>query len=484
MNIVDPILFQCRYNPAGAAICVPGTQFRLISYGRLAQFIHNITRAILAQGVARGDVVAVLIGDKILHAAVVLALTRLGAITVSARSAAVPKELNAAAGVTDQKLQIAGVRRTIFADATWTMGDGQPVADERLDRSGGDDLCRIILTSGSTGAPKGVAVSHNALIARLQHYGFVKGNKFSFDSRLYCDLGIASSPGFQCMLDMLSRGGTLFCHDDDPMATVQSFDLYRVQSMIASPHGLASFLQFYETRKDFQCSLEHVCSTGGLVSKSLSQRIRARMTANFVCSYGASETSTVATAPAHVIEDSPGAVGFVVPGVTLEIVDGDGRALAAGKEGTVRIRSPHQANGYVGDAAASQRAFRDGWFYPGDIGYLTQEKMLVIVGRDDTVLNVGGDKVNPEAVEAALASFPGVEQAGVFSITDALGIAELGAAIVAPSGCNDKALISHCEAQLRMSLGPVRVLRVSELPRTESGKIDRHRLSAMVGGTG
>jgi acyl-coenzyme A synthetase/AMP-(fatty) acid ligase len=484
MNIVDPILFQCRYNPAGAAICVPGTQFRLISYGRLAQFIHNITRATLAQGVARGDVVAVLIGDKILHAAVVLALTRLGAITVSARSAAIPKELNAAAGITDQKPQIAGVGRTIFADATWTMGNGKPVADESLYRSGGDDLCRIILTSGSTGAPKGVAVSHRALIARLQHYGFAKGNKLSFYSRLYCDLGVASSPGFHYMLYMLSRGGTLFCHDDDPMATVQSLDLYRVQSMIASPHGLASFLQFYETRKDVQCSLEHVCSTGGLVSKSLSQRIRARMTANFVCSYGASETSTVATAPAHVIEDSPGAVGFVVPGVTIEIVDGEGRALASGKEGTVRIRSPHQANGYVGDAAASQKAFRDGWFYPGDIGYLTPDKMLVIAGRDDTILNVGGDKVNPEAVEAALASFPGVAQAAAFSVTDALGIAELGLAIVAPSGCNEKALISHCEAQLRMSLGPVRVLKVSELPRTESGKIDRNRLSALVGGNG
>jgi acyl-coenzyme A synthetase/AMP-(fatty) acid ligase len=110
--------------------------------------------------------------------------------------------------------------------------------------------------------------------------------------------------------------------------------------------------------------------------------------------------------------------------------------------------------------------------------------MLVIVGRDDTVLNVGGDKVNPKAVEAALASFPSVEQAAVFSATDAFGIAELGAAVVAPLGCNDKALISHCEAQLRMSLGPVRVLKVSELPRTEPGKIDRNRFSAMVSGTG
>jgi hypothetical protein len=104
-------------------------------------------------------------------------------------------------------------------------------------------------------------------------------------------------------------------------------------SSLPSPHGLASFLQFYETRKDFQCSLEHVCSTGGLVGKSLSQRIRARLTANFVCSYGATEVSTVATAPAHVIEDSPGAVGFVVPGVAVEIVDRDGGRSRPAKKG-------------------------------------------------------------------------------------------------------------------------------------------------------
>jgi acyl-coenzyme A synthetase/AMP-(fatty) acid ligase len=343
MNIVDPILFQCRYNPSAAAICAPGTSLRIISYGRLAQFIHNVTRAVLAHGVARGDVVAVLINDRILHAVMILALTRLGAITVSARSTTIPKELNVVAAITDLALQIAGTGRTIIADMSWTTGDGKPVADERLFQSGGDDLCRIILTSGTTGGPKGVAFSHRTLIGRVQHYGFAKGNKLSFYSRLYCDLGIATSPGFHYMLYMLSRGGTLFCYEDDPMATVQSLDLYRVQSMIASPHGLAGFLQFYETRTDFQCSLEHVCSTGGLVSKLLSERIRARMTPNLVCSYGATEVSTIATAPAHAIADIPGAVGLVVPGVTVEIVDGDGRAVAPRPRG--RGAPPQPASG-------------------------------------------------------------------------------------------------------------------------------------------
>src|SRR6266702_4286778 len=85
MNIVDPILFQCRRQPPAAAICVPGSGIGLISYRRLEQFVHNITRRLLPLGLPKQSVVAVNLQDDIFHAAVVLALTRLGMITVSLR---------------------------------------------------------------------------------------------------------------------------------------------------------------------------------------------------------------------------------------------------------------------------------------------------------------------------------------------------------------------------------------------------------------
>src|SRR5215468_5426571 len=107
-----------------------------------------------------------------------------------------------------------------------------------------------------------------------------------------------------------------------------------------------------------------------------------RMCSNLVCSYGSTEVGTVASAPAHLIADIPGAVGHVTPGVSIEIVDQSGQMLPAGKEGFVRIRSPHSVKGYVGNPEGSRTAFRDGCFYPGDIGYLTHDRMLVISGRE------------------------------------------------------------------------------------------------------
>src|SRR5258706_2563756 len=86
MNIVDPILFQCRQQPPAAAICAPGPGIGLISYRRLESFIHNITRRLLSFGLQPGNVAAVSIDDVIFHTAIVLALTQLGVATISLRN--------------------------------------------------------------------------------------------------------------------------------------------------------------------------------------------------------------------------------------------------------------------------------------------------------------------------------------------------------------------------------------------------------------
>jgi acyl-CoA synthetase (AMP-forming)/AMP-acid ligase II len=131
---------------------------------------------------------------------------------------------------------------------------------------------------------------------------------------------------------------------------------------------------------------------------------------------------------------------------------------------------------YHGDPEASRTFFRDGWFYSGDIGHLTPEGLLVISGRKKTALNIGGDTVNPERVEAIIMSFPGVTEAGVFAVNNALGIAELYALIAASAPVNEQALREYCAKQLPPSCVPVRVIVVDALPRAGQGKLDRPRL--------
>jgi acyl-CoA synthetase (AMP-forming)/AMP-acid ligase II len=476
MNIVDPILFQCRLNAPAAAIGAPGSDLNLASYGRLERFVHNISRAGHSLGLAAGQTVAISVKDKIFHAAIVFALTRLGVITLSIQDDSWPKELRVDVLISDRNLSSLSVTNVIRADLAWTEGDGRPIADPRAYRGGGDDICRICLTSGTTGEAKAVALSHNMLRERLARFQFALGDRFPRTQRLYSDLSIATAAGFIRALFALWRGGTIFYYGATPEDTLQAFGLYKVESMSAGPFALAEYLKFYEAHPDYPCSFDHIVCLGGHLSKSLSDRVRARMCSNLYSVYGSTEVSTVASAPAHIVATTPDAVGYVVPDAAVEIVNASGRSVASGQEGIVRVRTPTGVSGYLGDPEQSARAFRDGWFYPGDIGRLTSDALLVVSGREDATLNVGGDKVSPEAIETVLASFRGVTQAAVFTERNALGVDEVVALVVANSTFEPEAIRAYCVPRLPDGLVPTRFVPVAELPRNAAGKLDRDRL--------
>ena len=247
---------------------------------------------------------------------------------------------------------------------------------------------------------------------------------------MFCDLGITTGPAFRYLIFMLSRGGTIYYFGASSESTIQAFDLYSIQTMITSPAGVAEYLKFYEQQRAFRCNFESIVSSGGLLPKSLSERVLGTMCQRLFSSYGATETGTIAFAPAQLIADIPGAVGFLTPGAEAEIVDASDKPLPPGRDGIVRTRTGQMVDGYVGNPEATARAFRDGWFYPGDTGSLTADGMLIIHGREASVLNIGGDKIRPELVEEALTSFPGVDQAAAFTHKSDMGVPELWAALV------------------------------------------------------
>jgi acyl-CoA synthetase (AMP-forming)/AMP-acid ligase II len=184
---------------------------------------------------------------------------------------------------------------------------------------------------------------------------------------------------------------------------------------------------------------------------------------------------TVAFGPASVIESVPGAVGVIQSGVTVEAIDKSGQVLAPLQDGVLRVRTNYMVSEYVGDPEATQTFFRDGYFYPGDIGHITPEGLLVITGREKTAINVGGDTISPERVENVIAAFPNVGEAGVFATENALGIVELSALIVTRSPVDESLLRDHCAGRLSPSCVPVKFITVEALPRGGQGKLERHR---------
>jgi long-chain acyl-CoA synthetase len=477
MNIVEPILFQCKLNPITAAVCVPGSPMGPIPYSRLEAFIHNVARNSLKSGIGPGKIVATYISDAAFHITITLGLMHAGAITLSLRGPSPIAGITPDIVLTDRPAGFpAG--RVVPVDPSWLEGDG--AATPVRAKGGDDDLCRIILTSGSTGVAKGVAFSHRVTGARNAHYMYSKGPRPAHCARFFCDLGISTSPGFSYAMSILSRGGTVFFLGSDPTDILQTIDLHQIEGMATTPYGLGEFLKFFEADHAFETSFDHIICQGAMMSPQLSQRARARMCQNLYSSYGSTETSTVAFGPASVLERIPGSVGFVQPGVIIEAVNGLGEIMPSLHDGLLRIRNAHMGNGYVGDPEASAKVFRDGYFYTGDVGHVTPEGILVITGREKTALNIGGDTVNPESIEDVVRAFNAIEDAAVFAANNDLGIAELTLVFVAAVSVDVTALQRHCSQRLPSSCVPVRMLQVEQLPRGGQGKLERQRLPELV----
>src|SRR5690242_11209930 len=233
MNIVEPIFAQSRNKSSELALCAPGTEFNLVSYARLERSVNNICRRIIAAGIAPRSRVAVLIQDPILQAMIVIALTRLGVITVSTgrRAVSYPFKLDGAIGDRDYEAFVG--QTVLVADASWTEGDGHPVEEKHLYHASFDDLCGIFVAPGGTA----VALSHGMMVLRLDRQKLLLGPRAPFCDRTQLDLSPGRPIGFQIMLGTLWRGGALFM-TGDPRKALAAITAYKVQNIVATPRAL------------------------------------------------------------------------------------------------------------------------------------------------------------------------------------------------------------------------------------------------------
>ena len=190
--------------------------------------------------------------------------------------------------------------------------------------------------------------------------------------------------------------------------------------------------------------------------------------------YGSTEAGVVATAPYDMIANTRGAVGYVLPGVDVEIVSDADRLLPAGREGFVRVRSPVLAENLAAAKAPS------GWFYPGDLGSITADGMLCIAGRATDVLNRGGDKFSITDFEAFLAGCPGVKDAGVCTLMGHSGREEAWIGLVLDPSTDMGALRQAVESHPSFGTNYDKIFVVETIPRGTLGKVQRAELKKML----
>lgn len=477
MNVALTLARQAQSTPD--AIAYAGATGAAVSYAAFERTVNGLAGRLAARGIAPGQVAAIATTDLYRYLAVALALGRLGVVHAPI---SLPSHLTDLV-LADGELPGSDGARVVPLHELWPGGvdQGGGTAPTAV-HAGGAAAFMLCPTSGSTGAPKFVPVSHDLaarrLAGRAREVADAIGGRGPGALRQACYIGIGSSYAFTSALVVLSAGGTVL----EPNLNVDTMaDWLRnsgVNRIIASPIALQKLAAVLPEPR-VPNAIESVEAGGGALSAGVRSLVARRMCANIVVTYGLTECGRVAGAPAAALPDRAGAVGYPYPGVAVGIVDEEGRPVPAGTEGAIRVRSDRCASAYLDDARATAAVFRDGWVYPRDRGVLERDGLLRVVGRADGVINRGGAKIDPRAIEAALMALGGIADVAVFGAADDAHMTSVCAAIVTSAPID--AAVFHARA--RAALGaraPAFVMQLSALPRDANGTVDRAALARMA----
>ena len=224
--------------------------------------------------------------------------------------------------------------------------------------------------------------------------------------------------------------------------------------------------------------------SGSAVPQELRARIEENLTRRLHVRYGSTESGTVSSSgPGE--HDPDESVGRIVPGIELEIVDGEGRPLATGETGHIRMRGEGIARGYFEGSEQTARRFRDGWYWPGDLGQLRADGTLRILGRADDMINLNGINIFPSEIERVLEQHPDVLSAAALPLSSALhGQIPVAAVELRSKGAiTERELVAYARERLTLR-APRRVIIVPMLPRNSQGKIVRREIAPLFLGRG
>ena len=470
MNITEPIRRLAHLTPDAPAILRAdgGT----IRYGELERGINRMAGHAARLGLRAGDIagIDILPPDEATALILSLALTRIGVACAATRLP--PERLRLCfQGVQPGKLLEPG---HIAFDASWLEEPaGQPEAPAAAMHDAPAALCFVFASSGTTGEPKHVPISHELMTRRI--FGRWLGDGGGRDVRLIA-LGLNSSWGFVTVLRTLWMGGTLALSDPRNMGS--TIEKHKISSVVTSPIALRTIVESRPPDSAPVPTLERVEVGGSVLPARLLEMAQTRLCPNIVMVLGSAENGGTASAPISALAARPGAVGYRFPGVQVEAVDEEGAPLPPGSAGMLRIRGDMVAPGYLWNEAETAARFRDGWFHSDDIGTVWPDGMISLGGRGSEIINAGGDKISPHTIEAKLRTLPNVTDAAAFGVPDGTGIERVWAAIIADEPIEDALLDAFCD-RFPSQAGPEIILQLRELPYNANGKLDRARLVAL-----
>lgn len=493
------------------AAAADGTRTALVAEGHrwsFAQLAHDAR--VLAEGVAAmtapGERVAILAENTASYVCALYGVPRSGAVLVHANTRHTTDELRAMlerSGVTlllaskDQleRLEAVPVRsltnRVRLDDLTGGRS-AAPVNPEPRMATGDSVLAWLMYTSGTTGVPKGVMLTHRSLIAAALNTTMAR--PVADDEVYLFPFPLFHVAAYNVVHHHLRRRPVVLLPSFEPVAAMNAIATERVTSVSLAPTMLAMLLEHPQRNHFDLSSLRNVSYGAAAMPQDLLRRsLHQWPDVGLSQGYGMTELSgnAVFLSPEdhrHAATDDPAlltAAGRPAPMTSLRIVDDGGAEVTTGDSGEILVRGDQVCAGYFEDAASSAEAFTDGWFHTGDVGRVDERGYLHVVDRVKDIVITGGENVSSREVEDAVGTHPAVRSVAVVGTPDRRW-GELVTAVVVPTDPGFPPSVDELRevcSHLARFKHPRRVIPVKILPTNASGKVDKVALRTDLAAT-
>jgi acyl-CoA synthetase (AMP-forming)/AMP-acid ligase II len=466
LNITAPFSRHARATPDKPAI-VHGS--RTVLYRELDDLVRRAAAYLYARGFKTGEVVGVALKDSIDHVVLLCALARAGIVIL-------PLDWRWTQEEQDRVVKHFGARAVLkefFEDLPGSAPAQFPEDDIPLVMS---------LSSGTTGRPKGPRLLHSQFLARFRVFwinlGFNSRDRFLSATPLYYGGGRTFT------LATLHTGGTvhLLPPPYEPQALCEAVERARITSLFLVPTLIRRLLAIEDKHLLPLRKLRLLVSSGSALHPDERAEIRRRLCPAFIEYYSSTEGGGVSFLSPDDPERFGESVGRPVFGVEVQCVDESHRPLKAGEVGRIRYRGPAVADGFWNDPEASREAFRDGWWYPGDLGMLDEHGYLYLKGRAKDMIIRGGINIYPGEIEAVLQSHPAVADSAVVGWPSREFNEEVAAFVIPKQdqSIDSQELRTLCRARLAPYKVPKEVFVVQDFPRNALGKVIKTELSGRL----
>lgn len=350
------------------------------------------------------------------------------------------------------------------------------------------DLAMLLFTSGSTGFPKGVMMTHQNMTAIAESIVAYLGN--TAEDVILNVLPISFGYGLYQILTAAKVGATVVLEKSFAFPQ-RALDLIRDEGVTGFPlvpTMAALILQMRDLQPGDFPGLRYITNAAAALPPAHVERLQDLFPTTLIYSmYGLTECQRGAYLPPDQIRARPSSVGIAIPGAEVWLVDENGARVGPDEVGELVIRGPHVMQGYWRNPEATEKALRPGpypWekvLHTGDLFRMDADGFLYFVARKDDIIKSRGEKVSPKEVESALFQLEGVKEAVVFGVPDPVLGAAVKAVIVLATGASlsERDVIRHCARTLEDFMVPKFVEFRTELPKTDSGKINRRETALL-----